>query len=181
MAVRAVAVQESAAAMRAGEVRSRGVEGAPSEGWALACAPSHAEARSASGDPSSSLAHARTVRRPLLATPCQGGHAKKVRSILLRLLAGVRGGAHRASAGAASRHHRGQASSASARADQSWVDQIHREEQDETSDPATAGRRGRGTSRGRHQAQVRRSARRGAISRLLPSRSRGRARTDRCV
>ena len=76
MAVRAVAVQESAAAMRAGEMRPRGVEGASSEGWALACAPSHAEARSASGDPSSSLAHACTVRRPLLATPCQGGHAK---------------------------------------------------------------------------------------------------------
>ena len=115
--------------------------------------------------------------------PCNSlpGRARKARSILLRLLAGVRGGAHRASAGAASRHHRRQASSASARADQSWVDQIHREEQDETSDPATAGRRGRGTSRGRHQAQVRRSARRGAISRLLPSRSRGRARTDRCV
>ena len=42
---------------------------APSEGWALAAAPSHAEARSASGASSSSLAHARTVRRPLLATP----------------------------------------------------------------------------------------------------------------
>ena len=60
---------------RRGEIPRR-EEGAPSEGWALACAPSHAEARSASGDPSSSLAHARTVRRPLLATPWQGGHAK---------------------------------------------------------------------------------------------------------
>ena len=40
--------------------------------------------------------------------PCNSlpGQARKARSILLRLLAGVRGGAHRASAGAASRHHR---------------------------------------------------------------------------